>query len=109
MNSKLLVVLGLGGLLLCSSCGTTGSGEKETASSTEPGKVKLSPIESRIFNAAHYDRKTKSLTLQFNNDATYRYAEVPKGVYKSFLKADDKGDYYRREIRTKYTGTYLLD
>lgn len=59
-------------------------------------------IGSRIFDAARYEVDTHTLTIVFNNGAAYRYSDVPREVYLTFMRVVNKGEYFGRNIRNAY-------
>ena len=49
-----------------------------------------------------YDAATRQLRVTFNGGNTYKYYDVPRAVYESFLEADSKGLYFNGYIRDRY-------
>lgn len=46
--------------------------------------------------------KTGLLAVRFSDGRTFLYSRVPERVFESFLLADSRGSYWRREIAGKY-------
>ncbi len=59
-------------------------------------------IEPAAIKAVQYDPATRQLRVTFPNGNTYKYYDVPRGVYESFADADSKGLYFNRYIRDRY-------
>jgi hypothetical protein len=53
-------------------------------------------------SAIDYDPATRQLWVTFPGGNTYRYYDVPRGVYESFLHAESKGLYFNGYIRDRY-------
>jgi hypothetical protein len=51
---------------------------------------------------ASYDEATQRLLLTFPNGRSYSYDAVPPDLYRQWLEADSKGDFYNQMIRGIY-------
>jgi hypothetical protein len=60
------------------------------------------PVESRVFTAAAYRDGVRQLYLRFREGDIYRYFECPGSVYREFLAADSKGEYFSQHIRNQF-------
>lgn len=49
-------------------------------------KKRSKDVESSHLSEMKYDDDTKILEITFNNGSTYRYQDVPKGVYKELAE-----------------------
>lgn len=49
-----------------------------------------------------YDASAKSLEVIFKDGSTLKYLSVPSAINDSFEGADDKGVYYRKNIKNNY-------
>lgn len=63
------------------------------------------PIESRIFDGAKYDGRTRTLTVLFDSGACYAFREVPREVYLDFTRIVNPGEYFNKRIRNVYPFT----
>jgi hypothetical protein len=57
-------------------------------------------VSSQIAAVGHANN---ILTVQFNNGATYEYANVDDGLYAKLMEAESIGSYFSREIKAKQT------
>ena len=69
--------------------------------------MELTPVHSSNIDAIGYDRETHTLSVQFLSGKTYTYANVPEELYRAFLAAPSKGQYFARMIRPAYTGVQV--
>jgi len=70
----------------------------------EKQKIELQKVESRQILAIGHCEETSTLAVQFKTKAgdagsTYHYANVPYAMYKDFLGAKSKGDYFGANIK----------
>ena len=70
-------------------------------------KIRLRPVESSSIAKVGYNATYRHLVVEFRSGATYRYAEVPRARARAFLKAESKGQYFVRNIRSKYAFTRM--
>lgn len=59
-------------------------------------------VGSTAIKAIQYDAVTRQLRVTFPNGNTYKYYDVPRGVYETFVKAESKGLYFNGYIRDRY-------
>ena len=59
-------------------------------------------VSSPPITAIDYDPATRQLRVTFPGGNTYRYYDVPRGVYETFLHAESKGLYFNGYIRDRY-------
>jgi hypothetical protein len=57
---------------------------------------------SNAISAIDYDPGTRQLRVTFPGGNTYKYYDVPLGVYETFVHADSKGLYFNGYIRDRY-------
>lgn len=67
--------------------------------------MQLSTVESSMIQAIGYDPETRTLEVIFNNDAKYRYHDVPQEQYEALMNAESKGRYMHGNIIDKYNAT----
>jgi KTSC domain len=77
-----------------------------TANAAEPARIashiRREPIVSRALAAAGYSKRLHILEIEFCNGAIYRYLDVPGDVYRDFLSADSKTQFYDWNIKGHY-------
>jgi hypothetical protein len=49
-----------------------------------------------------YDERSADLRVTFVSGKTYKYYDVPRGVYESFRRAASKGTFFNAHIRDRY-------
>lgn len=59
-------------------------------------------LESRVFDGASYEGKTRTLTLYFDSGAIYAFREVPRQVFDDLTRIVNCGEYFNRSIRKQY-------
>jgi hypothetical protein len=57
------------------------------------------PLQSSSIEAVTYQHFSGTLDVEFRNNATYRYFDVPMKTYRGLLDAESHGSYFFREIR----------
>lgn len=60
--------------------------------------IKTRPMNSSNIARAGYDDESKTLEVQFNTGAIYRYDGVPKVMYSEMFKSTSPGGYFRKQI-----------
>lgn len=73
-----------------------------------PG-IALFPVSSTRISMAGYDPESRILALQFkdNPNRTYRYQDVPAGIWDGFEKAESKGKYFYSAIFKQFGFTRI--
>ena len=64
--------------------------------------MERTPVTSSSINSIGYDAETKTLEVEFNTGAVYRYLNVPVSEYVGLLTADSVGAYFSKHIKGKY-------
>ena len=49
-----------------------------------------------------YDEATRELAVTFKSGKTYKYLDVPKGVYEQFVNARSHGRFFNEHIKDEY-------
>jgi len=60
------------------------------------------PVSSSAISSVGYDRKAKTLELEFSSGGVYDYYEVPPKVYAELMSAESKGRFISERIRGQY-------
>ena len=58
---------------------------------------------SQVFEGASYQGETKTLTLRFTKGIIYEYYNVSRKTFVTFMKVDNKGEFFNEHIRTYYS------
>ena len=61
------------------------------------------PLDSSVFTAAAYVAEKQTLYLRFRTGELYRYFDFPAKLYRDFLAADSKGQYFAHNIRDRFS------
>jgi hypothetical protein len=59
----------------------------------------MASLDSSSLESADYDPKKRQLTVLFRHGGRYRYAQVPRRIYRDLLAAESKGRFFTRHIR----------
>ncbi len=59
-------------------------------------------VSSSAISSVGYDRKAKTLELEFSSGRVYDYYEVPPKVYAALMSAESKGRFVSEQIRGQY-------
>lgn len=75
----------------------------EQASHPEMDRMHREKLTSSMFNCAGYNPQERILELAFNSGEVYHYYDVPPEIYRDFLKAESKGQYFHSHIDDVFT------
>lgn len=56
-------------------------------------------VESSMISSVGYDEFSEVLEIEFSNGAIYQYAQVPKKLYGSLMKAKSVGKYFHANVK----------
>ena len=59
-------------------------------------------VYSSTIKSVGYDPETRTLEVEFNEGAIYRYFEVPDSVHDEFIKAPSLGRFFGKQIRDRF-------
>lgn len=59
-------------------------------------------VHSSAISRIEYDPRTQVLQIWFHETGQYDYYGVPEHLYKAFLAARSKGQFYNDHIRDQY-------
>jgi len=63
----------------------------------------MSKVKSSNIAAVGYDKENKKLYVEFKGTKKkYQYDDVKENIYKSFLRAKSKGQYFSAVIKNSY-------
>ncbi len=60
------------------------------------------PVTSSMITAVGYDSQSAILEIEFRNGRAYQYFDVPEFLYRGFMLADSKGEYFSRRIDNRF-------
>ncbi len=75
--------------------------------SSQPPPQDTVTVESSALAKVAYDNQRATLQVEFRDGAVYQYFGVPLHTYQELLRADSKGDYFNRHIRSPFPHTIL--
>jgi len=64
--------------------------------------MKRQPIHSSAIISIGYDRKTRTLEIEFISGKIYEYYDVPWTVHRDLMLASSQGRYLEQHIRDEY-------
>lgn len=59
-------------------------------------------VQSRLLAGIAYDPDQFVLQLEFRGGTRYQYFHVPRQTYQELLRADSKGAYFNRHVRSVF-------
>lgn len=59
-------------------------------------------VTSSVIEAAGYDSEMNVLEVEFRTGRVYQYFFVPLVTYEALIHAASVGEYFNREIRSRY-------
>jgi hypothetical protein len=62
----------------------------------------MTPVDSSNIRSVGYDSSNRELYVQFLDNSTYIYSEVPPQLHEELLRAPSKGSYLNRAIKGSY-------
>jgi len=65
-------------------------------------KERWIPVDSSFITDVAYSELNGYLDIRFEKGAEYTYADIPKGVFKEFMKSESKGQFYNNVIKPFY-------
>jgi len=66
------------------------------------GKIIEVEIQSSNIKKSIYNTEDKTLLMEFNNESTYKYDDVPWEVFTKLRMAESQGKYFSSNISKKY-------
>jgi len=60
------------------------------------------PVTSSMITSLGYDAEMSILEIEFRNGRTYRYFDVPEFLYRGFVLAASKGQYFTQRIDSRF-------
>jgi hypothetical protein len=72
-----------------------------TSEKIEGTKI-INEVKSSNIVRTQYDTENKEMIVEFKNNSSYKYLEVPHNTYVKFRKSDSQGKFFMSEIAKKY-------
>ena len=69
----------------------------------------LTPIESSMFSAHHYDPNSRVMTVQFKNGSVRQYDGVPMEKHDAFTGNQSPGRYFNSKIKNNYASRKIKE
>jgi hypothetical protein len=69
--------------------------------------IRHEPLASTALATAGYSKRLHIMEIEFCNGAVYRYLDVPSAVYRDFITAESKAQYYDWNIKGHYRSLRL--
>lgn len=69
--------------------------------------IRREPLASTALATAGYSKRLHIMEIEFCNGAVYRYLDVPAIVYRDFIAAASKAQYYDWNIKGRYRSLRL--
>jgi hypothetical protein len=69
--------------------------------------IRREPLASTALATAGYSKRLHIMEIEFCNGAIYRYLDVPAAVYRDFMSAESKAQYYDWNIKGHYQALRL--
>ena len=69
----------------------------------------LTPIESSMFSAHHYDPNSRVMTVQFKNGAVHQYSDVPADKHTAFTGNASPGRYFNERIKNNFASRKIKE
>lgn len=65
--------------------------------------MKMIPVSSSNLASVGYDSETRTMRVEFRNDAVYDYHNVPQEEFEGLINASSKGSYLHQNIKDRYS------
>jgi hypothetical protein len=81
------------------------------ASAAEPrqisSRIARQPVHSHALAAVGYSKRLHALEVEFVSGAVYRYSNVPPQIYRDFLSATSKAQFYDANVRGHFPSVHV--
>lgn len=61
--------------------------------------MKMKPVRSSMIKAIGYDSARSTLSISFQNGSIYEYFMVPETIFREFLAAPSKGNFFLDHLK----------
>ena len=70
-------------------------------------RIARQPVHSHALAAIGYSKRLHALEVEFISGAIYRYSNVPPQVYRDFLSAASKAQFYDANVRGHFPSVHV--
>src|SRR5437868_15363251 len=70
-------------------------------------RIARQPVHSHALAAIGYSKRLHALEVEFISGAIYRYSNVPPQVYRDFLSAASKAQFYDTNVRGHFPSVHV--
>jgi hypothetical protein len=70
-------------------------------------RIVRQPVHSHVLAAIGYSKRLHALEVEFISGAIYRYSNVPPQVYRDFLSAASKAQFYDANVRGHFPSVHV--
>ena len=70
-------------------------------------RIARQPVHSHALAAVGYSKRLHALEVEFIGGAIYRYSNVPPQVYRDFLSAASKAQFYDANVRGHFPSVHV--
>ena len=70
-------------------------------------RIVRQPVHSHVLAAVGYSKRLHALEVEFISGAIYRYSNVPPQVYRDFLSAASKAQFYDANVRGHFPSVHV--
>ena len=83
--------------------GTASASEQRQISS----RIARQSVHSHVLAAVGYSKRLHALEVEFISGAIYRYSDVPPQLYRDFLSAASKAQFYDANVRGHFPSVHV--
>jgi KTSC domain len=70
-------------------------------------RIVRQPVHSHALAAVGYSKRLHALEVEFVSGAVYRYSNVPPQIYRDFLSAASKAQFYDTNVRGHFPSVHV--
>ena len=70
-------------------------------------RIVRQPVHSHALAAVGYSKRLHALEVEFVSGAVYRYRNVPPQIYRDFLSAASKAQFYDTNVRGHFPSVHV--
>lgn len=64
-------------------------------------------VHSESLRSIGYDKRSRTLEIEFHGGAVYSYERVPIELWTELLRAESKGKFFQHRVRDRFPTTRL--
>lgn len=102
MTARIVVTAGLVAITIAvTGCSKPAEKPAEKPAAAQAGSD-FEKVDSSLISQVKYDAATQELTIEMTSGGDYVYTAVPQDIYKAFMSAPSKGQFYNTNIKGKF-------